>query len=200
MTSVYRTTAVWQGFQGAPGYTKFSWQNLLTDADRNAAGAGMKAFFDAFVVYLKSGWSVQVQTEVAEYDMSTGQLLGAVSMTSAPGVTSGTVGVGTQYAGGSGLSVQWNTALVFAGRRVRGRTYMVPLVSCFEQDGTLLPAVITAGTNAGNTLIALAGADFSVWHRTYNTANPPVQVGGAIASVSTVLVRDQASQLRTRRL
>jgi len=83
---------------------------------------------------------------------------------------------------------------------VKGRTFIVPAVDCFASDGTLSPGAITAALAAGAGLIAAAGAEFAVWKRVYNDATPPVQVGGAIAPVQAVTVKDMASQLRSRRL
>jgi hypothetical protein len=201
MTSVYRVRAIWTGFTGSPGYSNFSFQDLATDTARVAAGVGVRAFFNAMVGLFSNTWSIQVQAEVTEYDMSTGHLLGAANMSTVP---TAVVGSSTPlaYAGGSGMSIQWNTSLFIAGRRLRGRTYVVPTLNIFDTDGTLSPTALTAGGNAATALISAAGAEFAVWHRLYSA--PPgtpgrTQIGGAIAPVDSYTLRDKASQLRSRR-
>jgi len=199
MTSVYRVKAVWNGFQGAPGYSNFSFQGLGTDTANNAAGAAVRAFFEGIKVYLKTTWTVAVQPEILELDMATGTLLGAQTMTTTPAPTTGSSG-NSVFTGGSGFVVSWGTSLIFNGHRVRGRTFIVPAISFNESDGTLDPSVITAATAAGNALIAATGADFSIWAKQYDrTVDPPKQIGGAITSVNSVTVKDVSSQLRSRR-
>jgi hypothetical protein len=87
---------------------------------------------------------------------------------------------------------------------------MVPAVDCFEADGSLTAATITAAQNAGAALIAASGAEFVVWAKTFTKpastltleqakAFKQEQVGGSISPVQGYYVRDSAAQLRTRR-
>jgi hypothetical protein len=199
MPTVYRTTAVWTGFQGAPGYTKFSWDDLATDAARNAAGAAMRAFFFTISQYWAPSWNIAVQPTVQGFDTATGTLLSEASMTTVPAVVFGTA-TPSAYAGGSGVAISWKTSSIFNGRRVQGRTFLVPIIGAFETDGTLVSAAITAITSAGNTLVAVASPKFSIWaHSWDNTKDPPVMTGGDKFPVTSCIVKDMASQLRSRR-
>lgn len=204
MANVFRTTAVWTGFQGAPGYTKFSWIDLADTAAYNAAGSAMKNYFDNFTLYMSNAWSIQVQPGVQVFDMQTGVLLREETMTTVPGATTGT-GVGVIYAGGSGFCMSWKTGTIFNGRRVQGRTFHVPAQACFEADGTLHSTLISNGATAANLLINTAGANFAIWARQYSKPAPgssekPVQVNGVAVAATAGLVKDMASQLRSRRI
>lgn len=199
MVSVYRVTAVWSGFTGAPGYTKFSFADLTDATSRNAAGAKVKQLFVDLAAYRANTWSVLVQPSVDEYDMATGALIGSQLMTVIPTASLGTGG-SVAFAGGSGFCITWNTGLILDRRRLRGRTFFIPAESCFETDGTLAAAAITTISTAANTFLAFTAPRPNIWSRQYNTAKPPVQVGGALAPIDTYTLRDTASQLRSRRM
>jgi hypothetical protein len=199
MPTVYRTTALWTGFQGAPGYTKFSWDDLATDAARNAAGAAMRSFFFSISQHWASSWNIAVQPTVQGFDTATGTLLSEASMTTVPAVVFGSA-IAAPYAGGSGVAISWKTSSIFNGRRVQGRTFLVPIIGAFETDGTLVSSTITEITTAGNALIAGSSPKFSIWaHSWDNTKDPPVMTGGDKFAVTSCVVKDMASQLRSRR-
>jgi hypothetical protein len=202
MATVYRVRAVWSGFAGAPGYSNFSFSDLTTDAARNAAGAAVKGLFTGIAANLSPNWTITVQPEVTEWDVATGQLTGASAMTTPPTPQTGT-GTAVAYAGGSGACITWKTSVIFNGRRVTGRTFMVPLVGAFEVDGTLSGATLAAFTSSANAFVATAGADVAVWAKQMTKptdGSKPVQIGGTVASVTSIAVKDMASQLRSRRL
>lgn len=199
MVSVYRTTAIWSGFAGAPGYTKHSWADLTDSTSRNAALTKVQTLFETVKAYLPNGCTVQVQSAIDEFDMATGAIIGASTGTQPPLVTSSAVA--GAYAGGSGLCITWNTGLIFNRRRVRGRTFFVPTANgAFENNGTLIAAAITTFGGAANTFLALSAPRPNIWSRQWSNADPPVQVGGALAPIDTYTLRDMASQLRSRRI
>lgn len=199
MTSVYRVTAIWSGFTGAPGYTKFSFADLTDASSRNAAGARVRQLFEDTKAYRLTVWSVLVNPAVDEFDMATGALLGTATMSTPPLASTGSVG-SVAYAGGAGFCVTWNTGLIYARRRVRGRTFFVPSVSCYDTDGTIASAAVTAIQTAATTFIGASAPRPQVWQRTWSGGKPPVQIGGSLAPIDTFTFRDQASQLRSRRL
>lgn len=199
MTSVFRVTAVWNGFVGAPGYTKFAFQDLTDATSRNAAGAKVRQLFEDTKAYRQSTWSVAVQAAIDELDMATGALLGTAAMTVVPAASVGSAAA-IGFAGGSGFCVTWNTGLIFARRRVRGRTFFVPATACFDPDGTLVATALTAINAAAATFITPTAPRPNIWQRQWSTAHPPVQIGGGLAPIETYTLRDSASQLRSRRL
>lgn len=202
MPTAYRVRAVWSGFAGAPGYTNFHFSDLTTDANRNAAGAAVKAFFTSLANQLLTAWTISVQSEITEWDVATGQLTGAVNMTTPPTPQVGTAAVGP-YAGGSGLCITWKSGVIYQGRRVTGRTFVVPAFGVFENDGTLTTVAITAANTAAAGLIGASNADLAIWAKQYTKptdGTKPVQIGGTLAPATSYLVKDMASQLRSRRL
>lgn len=209
MTSVYRVRAVWAGFTGAPGYTNFHFTDAGTDAQRNAAGTAVHNWFAGINTFLKQTWSIQVQSEVAEYNVESGELVGAAAMTTVPATVYGMDST-SSWAGGTGFSVQWTTGMIADGRRIHGRTFVVPALGCFEADGTLTGACITAVGSANQALINASGAEFAIWKRVWTKptlemtgaqikAFKQEQIDGKLAIVTGAFVKDTASQLRTRR-
>lgn len=199
MASVYRITAVWSGFTGAPGYSKFSFSDLTDATSRNAAGAKVRQLFEDLKPYRGNAMSVLVNPSIDEFDMATGALTGSAAMTTPPTASVGTGGTGV-YAGGAGFCVTWNTSLILGRRRVRGRTFFVPSLVCFDADGTLSPTAVAAISTAANTFLALTAPRPNVWSRQWSTSSPPVQIGGALAPVDSFTLRDMTAQLRSRRL
>lgn len=210
MVSVFKVRATWSGFTGAPGYSNFHYSDLTTDTLRNSAGANVRAFFSALASYFMSTWTIQVGGEVTEYDMTTGDLIGSYTMSTIPTALPGTAAPGA-FANGAGFSVQWNTNLIHTGRRLRGRTYIVPAMGCFDTDGTLSSGVSAAVQAAANVLITPSSPEFVVWKRIWTKPTQDMtlaeakafkqeQIGGATAPVTSHTLRDMASQLRTRKM
>lgn len=201
MASVWRVTAIWEQFLGAPGYSKFSFIELAGDAGAVAATAAVRAFFQALPAFLSAGITVQVQREIQEYDQATGVLLGEISASVTPAVVTGTAA--GAWSGGSGAFIGWKTGQIWQGRRVQGRTFLVPLAAAYDTNGSLTAGFIAAAEAAGAALIADANSTFAVWAKQFTKptvpGEKPQQIGGAAFQVQTGVVKDQASQLRSRR-
>lgn len=202
MPSAYRVRAIWSGFAGAPGYSNFHFNQLTDAAARNAAGAAVRSFFAALAGQLQTGWNVAVQGEITEWDVATGVMLAAADMSSVPTPVVGTA-TAAPFAGGSGLCVTWKTGVIFNGRRIVGRTFVVPAVGIYENDGTLTAGAITAAQTAAGQLTGAASAEFSIWAKTFTKptdGSKPVQIGGLLPAATSYAVKDMASQLRSRRM
>lgn len=210
MVNVSTVTAIWSGFTGSPGYTLFRFNELDTGAKLNAAGAAMRNFLSTIATNMASGagaWSIQVQGLVQHHDIGTGDLQGESTMGTVPNVITGSGTAGAAYAGGSGAVVHWTTGSTHNGRKIRGRTFLVPLLlSAFSADGTITTGLITSLTTAGGALIADSTTDFGVYSRFWDKQPgdppvdvPPKQVGGSFTPASGIFVPDRAAQLRTRR-
>jgi len=198
MASVYRVTANWSNFLGAPGITKLSFIAATGDAGAVAATAAARAFFNGFAPTLPAGLQIQVSREVQEYDEATGTLLGEVVASVTPALVTGASA--PAYAGGAGAFIGWKTGAIWQGRRVQGRTFMVPMAGIFEANGTPTSAYIASAQSVADALIADAGTTFAVWAKKFDkTQDPPVQTNGAAFQVLSSVVRDVASGLRTRR-
>lgn len=97
-------------------------------------------------------------------------------------------------AAGAGGCVTWLTAGIVNGRKLKGRTFLVPFhTQMYEGDGTLTPQGYGALSTFGTSLIA-AGA-FAVWHR----PTTPGGSDGTSAPVTGSRARDKVAFLRSRR-
>src|SRR5262245_60702360 len=199
MPTVYRVTAVWSGFIGAPGYSKFSFGDLTDASLRQAAVDRVAALFTQTRSWLQTSWSVQVQQSIDQFDMETGLLTGTSTAATKPPVVNGLASA-VAYAGGSGYCITWNTGLIYNGRRVRGRTFRAPTVRCLDTDGTLTSSALTNIGGAADTFIGPSAPRPAIWAKIFGGADGKTQVGGALAPIDSYKLRDGASQLRSRRM
>lgn len=206
MTTLYRVRTVWSYTPGGPGYTNL----YFGSTDPLAAGAqtavnDVQAFFTALKGYIPSAVSLQVDPLVVMVEDYSSEQVGEISVTSPPPPIACT-GTGA-YAAPVGITCQWTTGAFQYGRRVKGRTYIVPLVaSAFENNGTIVNANVTVFNNAAAALVA-AGSQLVVYtrKRAAKTAeeSPTGKAITARAGASSVVVsgsvRDIAAVLRSRR-
>jgi hypothetical protein len=122
---------------------------------------------------------------------TTGELLD-VWTAAGGGTVVGTAG--GVVAGGVGACVSWNTGGIIGGRRLRGRTFLVPLSStAYESNGTLTSSALTAIGAFANGL--MASGPLAVWHR-------PTSAGGSDGNSYGVIsnrIRDKVAFLSSRR-
>ena len=191
--AISRVTAIWQGFTGAPGYTNFFFDAFGGGDVVDDEVGRVVAFFEALAAALPNGVSVAVQQEVAILEETTGGLIDYAQASSAPAVVAGTGSGG--YSSPTGAAITWNTETVAKGRRLRGRTFIVPLNGGrYEANGTLTSVAIDNLTAAAGILVGDGtGPQLVIWSRPENGA------GGAIGPVTSYGVRDKAAILRSRR-
>lgn len=205
MTDLCRVNVSWQNWPGAPGLSQFYFLNsgMQTNVD------AVRAFFNAMTAYLPTGLTINVPGSGDIIDSATGSITSAWSVTTTPAVVTGTAA--GAYAGQSGAVIHWLTADVSNGRRIRGRTFMVPLIgSAFESNGSLVVGVINALTTAGNTLRTTAAGNMRVFQRpvTAHTeydrktgvAKTIAGKPGQHSDLTGVRVPDLAVSLRSRRI
>lgn len=200
---ILRITARWSGFTGAPGYSVFYFSTdngfwdggLLGDAAQEAAdGAAQRvtSAFGSISGILPDGVQVKTEGEGDILNSDTGEIISSMGVETYAAVTgSGTGG----YAGPSGAVVNWRTNDYRAGRRIRGRTFIVPLASsAYEDDGTLTSAALSDLRDFGEDMHDdRPGGDFGIWSR------PRGGSGGVWATVVGSTVPDMAAVLRSRR-
>lgn len=186
-------TMNWTGFPGAPGFSNFYFQNTSDLTGANSAVTKVQQFADALHFFLPANVTLQASTEVEDIDPANGDLLGVITATAASPAWTGTdTGI---YAAPAGACINWLTAGVHRGRRVRGRTFIVPLGGDqYQADGSLLDATRTGLLAAGNAFVT--GGALAVWARPYG---PPPVVAGGVYDVNAVSVNDKVSVLRSRR-
>lgn len=201
MATVGRVEAIWQNFIGAPGYSRFTFESPATTADATTITGKVRAFFNALITSLPAGVTIQVQQAVPIFDAQTGILFSEISASAQPALVTGTGIVTNGFVGGAGAFIGWRTSSIWQGRRVQGRTFMVPLVNQAESNGTLTSAAIASLQAAANGLIAPSTPAFGVWAKKYvvNADQSRTQVDGSFFLATAAVIPDKSGILKSRR-
>lgn len=196
MASLWRYRMRWSGWSGGPGISTLYASDIAgTAQDHSNAVAGL--FADVLQPagdpsLLPSGVKIAGDPYVDVLDPATGDQLGTIAVSPVTAING--IGPGNWVAA-AGLSISWVTAAFIKGRRVKGRTYFVPLdSSAYATDGTLSSAVLTSTQNAITQYLGKV-TEPVVWHR-------PTTVGGSDgsdSSIATGKIIDHASMLTSRR-
>lgn len=185
MTTIYKAQAVWSGFIGGPGV------NTFYLAEEPTSNAPFWAFYDGLKAAIPAGVSVQIQNSGVSVEAESGDLVGSWSV----GAQDAVAGTGEgQHVGGAGAAVRWETGVIVAGRRLVGRTYLVPLTrGNYGTDGKLTSGFITgAGTAAVNLALAL-DTSLGVWSR------PRPGLDGAHHLVTSAVIPATTANLSSRK-
>lgn len=153
-------------------------------ADVLAAFAAAAALFpeDLVITVPASGDSI---------DDTTGELTG-VWTTTGGGTVEGTTAFGT--AAGVGACITWLTGGIVAGKKLRGRTFIVPIhAQNYAVDGTLVTSSLLVIQTLANDLQAAGG--LGVWHRPTTSGGSDGTSYGVIANK----VSDKVAYLSSRR-
>lgn len=177
----------WQGGRIGLGATVFHFKGTNSPTAAQAAVNAIDTFFGAINNVIPTGVTTRGDAEVRVLTES-GVLTDVLTVTQ-PATRSG--GGGAAYGSGLGAMIRWNTPSVVAGRRLLGRTYVVPMDSTRFTAGNVTGAAQTILTNAGTALIgsmATNGFPLQVWSRK----------NGVVADVTSCQVPLRPSTLRTR--
>jgi len=172
------------------------------DVDQAATNqtTALHTFFDSVKNVLPQPVKVQVMSDVEVIDVATGELVGAAtggSHAELAGAQPSSIG----WAAPTGACITWTTAgirtLNSKPRRVRGRTFLVPLSNAaYDVNGTLTDTAM--GTlNAAATALRgnFSGQELAVFGRP-GVGGSPVGVAHAVTGHK---ITDQAAILRSRR-
>jgi hypothetical protein len=198
MTQVLKVTTNWTNFVGAPGYTNMYVRDFsVGDVDQamlNGFVTKLDAFWDALVAYIPNNINVLIDPAVEAINVETGAL--EEFFTATPDAARSGTATGN-YAGGSGAVINWYTDAVRNGRRLKGRSFLVPLAaSAMDATGSLSTTCHTALQTASATLIDGTGAgDLGVWGR----PTAPGATDGVWAVATARTVPDMAAVMRSRR-
>lgn len=209
MASILRVKAKWTGFSGSPGYSNFYFRDTAgaapTDAMAAAAATRIEDFFKALPAYLTNATRITLQSDAEVIEETTGEITTVLNAGTRVAVAGTATASG--YSAASGAVVTWRSNGVVAGRRVRGRTFLVPLAySAYATDGTITSGLLGTLSTAGNALISEAGTlDFGVWARPKQAVLHEDGVtwtgarDGSWFPASSVTVPSKVSVLRSRR-
>lgn len=190
---VFEYRVGWNSGGTNPGVTVFHGRKGPTSTDSGAAEDlrdKARAFFDAVKGMVGGGVVWNFPGEVTELDTVTGQLQNVVQITAGASVTA--TGA-TAYAAPAGGRIEWRTPAIVNGRRLRGRTYVVPLTTgFFDTQGTLSASAITTLSTAAAAFLDLG---------TYGRISPCVwsRTHGVLADITSAIVPDEAAVMRSRR-
>jgi hypothetical protein len=151
----------------------------------------LATFFNAIKAFFNNSISWNVPSSGDVVDEVSGLITGAWTAGTAASIVGGS---STAYAAGTGAYARWQTNGIVNGRRVKGRTFLCPLItSCYQTDGTILDANL-ATMNTAVTTLAAAGK-LNIWHRpSAKGAND-----GSAHLVTAGTGPDKVTSLRTRR-
>ena len=191
--AIHRVTTVWTGFPGAPGYSNFFFSGDGSAGAATESRSRVAAFFNEANDILPSEVNYLVEGEVAVLDEQTGSVSDYIMVQ--PDAQPGFGALTGGYSAASGAVVTWNTAGVRNGRRVRGRTFLVPLGgAAYQSDGSLSASAIGTLNSAAEELVGTGfDSGFGVWSR------PGTSGSGSFYEVTVFRVPDMAAVLRSRR-
>jgi hypothetical protein len=192
MATLYRNRAIWSGISGTPGYSTF----YSTGAANPAA---LRTFFAAIQNLIPSPCAIQVLGQGETIDDSNDQITGTWS-TAAP---TSVACAGAAYAAPCGALVTWISSTVRRRKILKGRTFIVPLVSTsYTTSGNIVAASVTTLQNAATALVTAYAGTMVVYGRqilNYSTKPPTLVAAGVSAPVTGALVQSRVVTLRTRR-
>jgi len=201
MARIIRVTINWTGFSGGPGYTNLHFEPVtpgdITQAIVDDAVAITQTWLATWRVGLPQLCVTAISPTIIELDENFGTYHHYWTATVAAAVGGSSTGA---YAAGSGACVNWGTDGVRNSRRVRGRTFIVPLGSAgMAADGTIDDTRIASWRTSTATFAAAANlAQLVVWVRSSELLGEPIGDGGAY-DVNSSTISDKAAQLRSRR-
>lgn len=199
MVEMAKVQINWSGFAGSPGYTNLYFrEGDFGDVDQGIVD-GVVGKTDTWCSSLASriptGASIQVQPMVEIVESTTGVLQRFMTATTAPTLRAGSSA--GNYSAASGACVNWYTNGVRNGRRIRGRTFIVPLGGAsLDTNGTINDTQLTGLRTATTGLIAPSTTgDLGVWSR----PSLPGAADGQWHAVTSYTIPDKVAVLRSRR-
>lgn len=192
MTTMRRLRVTWNGLGGLPGLSTF----YYGVASPNVSDA--VTFFTAIKGLFPNGLSWDIPSTGDEIDDTTGELTGVWAGSGGGSVAAS--GGSLPYAAGVGARVQWNTLVISSGSRVRGATFLVPLLgSTYDSSGTVDDTKLATLRTAASAFAA-SGVAKGVWRR---PKPAPGGIGparpGLYAAINSATIPDRVTSLRTRR-
>lgn len=187
MTDVNRMRIAWNDSKVTGGGVS----TLYFVGDGAGVPAAVKTFFTSCASKLPIGVQITVPSSGDVLDVATGQPKGLWSAAGGGQVN----GAGnSEYAGGVGTRIQWQTLGWNNGRRVRGSLFLVPLPSdVWDLNGNLKSAVRIQFDGAAAALVSAITPSLVVWSR---GSSPGM---GTLAAVTAGTCSGTASWLRSRR-
>jgi len=175
------------------GFTNFFFSTGAGTAQ--LAADAMRAFLSSAYSAggkLPNGCLITFPTVVDTIEATNGQLTSNTPITAPVQITGSDTG---PYAAVAGACVTWRTGDFVGGKRVRGRTFLVPMGALgFQNNGTLDDPTVSGISTAASTLVA-ATPEFVIWRRPSSSA----AADGSTHLVAAATISDKAAYLTSRR-
>lgn len=189
MTSLHRVVIAWQGPQvkgAAVTVLHFS----ASEGGSPPVAALVSAFTAAKTMFpLGLSWTIPGSGDII--NDTNGELTGVWS--AAGGATVSASGAGSCPAG-VGACIGWSTGGIVNGRKLRGRTFLVPLTyGVYDGDGTIEPGALGTLRTFANSI--MASGPLAIWHRPTSAGATDGNSYGVVANA----VRDKVAILTSRR-
>lgn len=187
MATISRHSIVWTGFLGAPGISHF----YTNASDDDTFHSALNTWKGTWAANLPDDVTLTLKAEVEQLNDTDGQLVGAFTI----GSDSTTSGANTSgFSAASGVVVNWLTAGFVAGRRVRGKTFMVPISGgAYDTNGTVEANALQFMRTSTATFQNAVQGIMVVWSRPRPTLN------GSSHEVTSWSIPDKVAVLRSRR-
>lgn len=171
-------------------------ESAPVQADADDVATKVATFLTSLRNHIPGTISLQRLADVEEINEATGDLIGVFSTTTTA-AASGSLPSTEKWAAPVGAVITWTTAGIRNGRRVRGRTFLVPLgSSVFDTDGTIGTTPMNGINSLSAALYAASGTtSLAVWGR----PSAPGATDGVAYNVLSHKVPDMAAVLTTRR-
>lgn len=198
MTEIARLTINWTGFLGGPGYTNLHFRDFsegtVSQAVIDGSISKTDAWLSAWTGLIPAGVSFVINKTVEILNAENGQLeryAAGTPVATRVGTSAG------KYAAGSGACINWYSNVVKNGRRIRGRTFMVPLGDyALSTNGTIDDPRLVGMQDATTLLMnATSQGRLGIWSR----PSAPGATDGIWAEAQTFRINDKLAQLRSRR-
>lgn len=196
MAHIFRLKTILTGFAGGPGVTTMYFRDV------NTAVSSVNQFWLSAGLLIPVAVNIKVDNLGDVIEDSTGDLVDNWLADPVAGFAGGTAGA---YAAPAGGAITWETGTIRNSHRLRGRTFVVPLVAtAYEANGSLTADAITSLTSAAAGLLATQNTSFCIWHRPFAgaaaTATKPARAPyiGSNSLVTGGIVRDRVAVLRSR--
>ncbi len=148
--------------------------------------------YAALLAAIPPSVTIQVSGSGDVIEDTTGELVDTWTG-STPAILTG-AGSPNECAAGVGACISWLTGGIVSGRRLRGRTFLVPIVASeYDAQGTLKTGTLTALEDFGDGM--LAAGPLAVWHR----PTSPSGTDGTSYGVVSHRIRDKVAFLSSRR-
>lgn len=192
--TIHRLRWTWNGGTGLPGYTNFYCNSALSQPFADATKTFLSACLSGgAIARFPQNVTITPDAYVDVLDEATGTLQSTVPITPPAQLLGAAAG---PYAAGVGACITWITdGINENGHRIRGRTFLVPLLSSkYGSDGTL-------DDTMRSEMITAAGAYLTdpcnpiIWER----PSGPGASDGRSHEITASSVKDRAAQLRSRR-